>query len=155
MLPRLLDLPERDPLEQCQGGRCGKGKGSVRTVEMSGSLIELSAADGFDLQESKSRTGTDNIGDGVHGTHFMKAHRIRRNPVDGSLSLGDTSKDGKSPLPDLGFEGATLEQVADFRVGATMRMLLIVRVGMPVAVWVLVSISLNMGVSMSDSLIGV
>ena len=160
VFPRLLDLPDGDAPEEGQRGRRREGECPVGAVDMTGSLLELSAGDGADPEVFESGACRDDVGDGILSPDFMEADILGRDPVDASFRFGDPAEDRECPLLDGGGEVAADEQVADFGVIQAMGMVIVIPVVMmmvivampalPVVVSVGMSVSMSVGVMARD-----
>ena len=100
VFPRLLHLTKGDSPKEGQRGGSGEGKCAVSTVNMSGSLLKMSACDGIDSEIFQSCACGNDIGDGVDSPDLMESDIVRGNPVNRPLGHGNPLKDREHPFPD-------------------------------------------------------
>ena len=78
------------------------------------------AGDPFDSKCNKSRTGSDDVSDGILCSDLVEADRFGGNSMNASLCDGDSEEDGQGPPLHLGIERTLFQQGNDLRVIPTM-----------------------------------
>lgn len=125
---RLVDLRERNPFQNLQGGGAGNWKAAVSALNPAFAVVQLGHQDRFNSELLKSHAYRDYIDDRVERTDLVKLHIRSRHAVNLSFRLGDPLKHGKRVLPDKRREIAARKQLPDLPMGAPMSMRVVVGV---------------------------
>ena len=138
---------ERDALQECECRRSGEGKGSMGAVNVARTLDQGAAADLLNFQGDESRTGGDNVCNGVLRSDLVKPDLLGRNTVNRPLSNGNAPEKSKSVAFYFRFECALMQQSNDPGMIAPMHM----RVMMVILLTVLMVLFMRMVVFMMMS----
>lgn len=97
-LMRLIDLAERDALEDLQSRRRGHWEGAVRAFHRAMAVVQAAAEDLFYPEGFEAHAGEDDIGDAVECADLVEMDGFRSLAMDLPLGYGDAVKDADGVL---------------------------------------------------------
>ncbi len=136
---RLVDLAQRDPLEDFQGRRRGQREDAVGAMHRPGTIMQAGNEDFLHAERFNPHAGTDHVGNRIQGADLVEVHIVDRLAMDLGFGLGDAMEDGQRVLFDELGEFTLLDQGANLAVTA----LVLVFVGVPVLVSMLVFVGMS------------
>ena len=138
---RLVDLADRDALQDFERGRRGDREGAMRTLHGAGAIVQAGDVDLLDAQRLDADAGTDDVGDGVECADFVKMDVVRRLAVDLALSHGNALKDRERVFLYECGKLAVFDQFPDLAVRPAMAVVVTMVMAAIVAVLMLVDLA--------------